>query len=433
MRMQKTIPITALVLTTVLTLCPIATASGSDTAIEQATPQAVPSADPELVESTNFQLVTLIDQSGPLLEVLGQSSRWTAVVSERSARVRTAVTSCADDSPCRVRAIRWTDGEIEASGVALLDVLSGTNQLSTLATAMRTSGAFARYAHMPDTELVSHAWHDVADGHNRILDVQGLGEAPLYPAIDSITFEPNSDLWQGVVVEATNHLLLPREQENPVSPREELAHRFSLLLLYLNERENAGFFPDLHSRHNAAARQAISTTDWEAYPYSVILVLGDGPDRDAQTVGTYGKMRLARAAMLYNSGMAPFLVVSGGNVHPALTPINEALEMKRELMERHGIPESAIVMEPHARHTTTNFRNTARLMIRYGIPLDRPALATTSEGHSRYAGGAEFDQKAMDEISFIPREVIRRLNPYDIVFLPNPLSTHRDNRDPLDP
>jgi hypothetical protein len=207
----------------------------------------------------------------------------------------------------------------------------------------------------------------------------------------------------------------------------------ALKLLYLNERENAGYFRDLDMRENAAVRARAQQTDWRSHPYTVILVLGDGPDRPGQMIGSFGKLRLAHAVELYRGGQAPFIVVSGGNVHPASTPFNEAAEMKRELMGRYAIPADAIIMEPHARHTTTNFRNTARLMIRYGIPLDRPALATTSEGHSVYAGGTEFERKAIAEIGLIPRRVVKRLSPYDFSFLPEPASTHRDARDPLDP
>ncbi|MBK8657099.1 MAG: hypothetical protein IPN20_25070 [Haliscomenobacter sp.] len=42
------------------------------------------------------------------------------------------------------------------------------------------------------------------------------------------------------------------------------------------------------------------------------------------------------------------------------------------------MPERAIIIEPHARHTTTNFRNSARLMYRYGIPFDKMALCTST-------------------------------------------------------
>jgi hypothetical protein len=81
----------------------------------------------------------------------------------------------------------------------------------------------------------------------------------------------------------------------------------------------------------AAALARIAGLDWTRYPYTVILVLGDGPDRPDQRIGTYGKLRLARAARLYHEGLAPLLIVSGGNVHPALTPINEAIEIARNL------------------------------------------------------------------------------------------------------
>ncbi len=77
------------------------------------------------------------------------------------------------------------------------------------------------------------------------------------------------------------------------------------------------------------------------------------------------------AVKRYRQGLAPLLLVSGGAVHPKRTPYNEALEMKKELMNVYGIPARAIIVEPHARHTTTNFRNAARLVYRYGIPADK--------------------------------------------------------------
>lgn len=395
-----------------------------------------PVAAPGLVERNNFDLLVRLDQPD-FKAALASSNAWRNASEARKSRIETAIAGCAEDAPCRVSSLLWTDEEIETAFEAISAALLEAELLDSFAAQMRESGAFARYADMADEDLLSAAWKDAVAGHNRVLRTYGLGEAPLYPKIDSIIFDPNGDLWPGVMIEATNQLLVDPPNAEVISPRGDLAHRFALRLLYLNERENAGFFPDLDTHHNAAAIARMSTIDWDGYPYSIILVLGDGPDRPDQTVGTYGKMRLARAARLYLEGNAPFLVVSGGNVHPALTPFNEALEMKRELMQRHGIPEDAIIIEPHARHTTTNFRNTARLMIRYDIPLDKPAIATTSEGHSRYAGnyaGSErFDVKAMEEIGFVPRQVLRRLTPYEIEFIPDPRSTHRDNIDPLDP
>lgn len=406
-----------------LTLCMMLAVPvfAQDAALTDTAAAAAPATDPALVERANFELALLIERHG-----LGPA--WQAAVSSRRARVAQAVRACAADGPCRIRALRWTDGEI-AQGRTALQALSRA-AATKLADRMRASGSFARYRQSSDTALVAQAFGDLAAAHNRILDVYGLGQAPLYPAIDSIGFDPASDLWGKLIVEATNHLLA---EPNTTALRDDPAHRLALTLLYLNERENAGYFRDLDVRENAPARARARQTDWSKFSHTLILVLGDGPDRPGQMIGSFGKLRLAHAVQLYRAGQAPFIVVSGGNVHPANTPFNEAAAMKRELMTRYAIPAEAIIMEPHARHTTTNFRNTARLMMRYGIPLDRPAIATTSEGHSLYAGGTEFDRKAIAEIGLVPRRVVKRLSPYDFSFLPEPVSTHRDARDPLDP
>ncbi len=63
----------------------------------------------------------------------------------------------------------------------------------------------------------------------------------------------------------------------------------------------------------------------------------------------------------------------------------------------------------------------------------KPALVTTTKDHSLYAGGPAFDAKAMDELSYVPRRLLQRLSPYDFAFSVNPLSMHRDARDPLNP
>jgi hypothetical protein len=402
------------------------------TTIISAPSTRAPIADPALVERYNFDFVLQLSED-EFASTLEASDLWRAASEARRSRIESEIAACGDNAPCRIGALLWTDGEVQNAFDAISTALGKTDNIQPLAAQMRDSGVYARYAQMSDENLIAAAWQDATDGHNRILRVYGLGEPSLYPRIDSTIFDPTGDLWPGVMIEATNQLLLDPVQSQGPLPVSDLAHRFALRLLHLNERENGGFFPDLDALHNAAVASRVPEIEWNAYPYSVILVLGDGPDRPDQLVGTYGKMRLARAARLYREGKAPFLVVSGGNVHPALTPFNEAIEMKRELMQRYGIPADAIIIEPHARHTTTNFRNTARLMIRYGIPLDKPAIATTSEGHSQYAGGEGLDQKAMEEIGFVPRRVVRRLTRYEIEFLADPRSTHRDSIDPLDP
>src|SRR5665647_1789454 len=91
----------------------------------------------------------------------------------------------------------------------------------------------------------------------------------------------------------------------------------------------------------------------------------------------------------YKKGLAPFIVVSGGFVHPFQTSYCEAFELKQYLIDQLGIPDSVIIMEPHARHTTTNIRNTNRIIYRHYIPADKQILCTSTSGQIDYIYGKE--------------------------------------------
>ena len=380
-----------------------------------------------LVAERNFPLLHVLASSPAFQRALRNNPAVQRVALARGARIEFAITNCKTDSACLLTAWLWTSEEIATVGAALAQ----DRQFAALAREhIRPSRAFARFETLGDRALVDAAWRTTAEGFNQIIRTYGLGEPPRYPAIDSISFAKEDPVFAGLIADA---LALIRTDEGAQIGSVFASQRFALDLLYLNERENAGFLPYLDTRENAPALAAIPGMDWTAYPYTLILVLGDGPDDTGRELGSYGKLRIKHAAALFREGKAPFLVVSGGNVHPARTRFNEAIEMKRELMMRYGIPEASIIVEPHARHTTTNFRNTARLMIRYGIPLDRDALVTTSTGHSQYAGGPMIRDKAQAELGYQPMRILRRLSPFDLVFRAEPMSTHVDPGDPLDP
>jgi hypothetical protein len=380
-----------------------------------------------LVAERNFPLLGIIASNQKAEEAIVANAIVQQVTLSRSSRITRGKISCNAESKCLLGAWLWTPDEIAMIGTAL----KNDRQFTKLAAEqMRASGMFAKFAMLNDSALIEQGWRTAAEGINHVIRTYGLGTPPRYAAIDSIAFEPTDAVFTGLIVDAVTMIEAEMGQQiGGMFAAEQLA----LDLLYVNERENAGFFPNLDAGENAAARISVSKTDWNDFPYSLILVLGDGPDDVGKQLGSYGKLRLQHAASLYRDGFAPFLVVSGGNVHPARTPYNEALEMKRELMSRYDIPEAAIIMEPYARHTTTNFRNTARLMIRYGIPLGKDAFVTTSSGHSLYAGGPLIHEKAMAELGYSPMKVLRRLGPFDLVFRAEAISTHRDPSDPLDP
>jgi hypothetical protein len=107
--------------------------------------------------------------------------------------------------------------------------------------------------------------------------------------------------------------------------------------------------------------------------------------------------------------------------------------MKKYLMKVRGIPEDALLVDPHARHTTTNLRNVSRLFLRHGVPIDRPALVTTDLGQTLYIQTTGFPLRNDKELGYRPWRVLFQLSSFDTCLVPTRLSLHADGRDPLDP
>lgn len=83
--------------------------------------------------------------------------------------------------------------------------------------------------------------------------------------------------------------------------------------------------------------------------------------------------RLEQAAQHLQSGVAATVIVSGGAVH---SRDNEAWLMRQWLLVR-GVDASRILVEPCARHTTTNLRNAGRMVLAAGAT---EALVVSSDG-----------------------------------------------------
>jgi hypothetical protein len=101
-------------------------------------------------------------------------------------------------------------------------------------------------------------------------------------------------------------------------------------------------------------------------------------------------------------------------------------------MEDLGVPENAIFVDPHARHTTTNLRNFARLLYRYGLPADRVSLVTTDLFQAAYIAFM-LDERCSRELGYLPYRELRSISAFDTEFLPDIRSLQADPRDPLDP
>lgn len=388
-------------------------------------PAYQPVAGASAVEVANFYLLTLLRTQATAHDVLSRSPALKALATARDQRIATAGT-CTPQPACLIDAYLLTDAEIETGTKAVVG-LSGDR---LVVAHMRPSGYFQRHAALDDAALLTAAWRDAALALNRILRVYGKGEAPLYPTIDAVSFDVTQASFASLVLSAHNSVAEAREAGDLFF---QPLLRLALTLLYVNEREDAGRFQPLDQGENKAAGAHAAGIDFSRYRYSALLVLGDGPDEPGSRLGSFGKLRVMAAARRWQQGLAPLIIVSGGNVHPNHTPINEAVEMKRELVERYAIPANAILIEPHARHTTTNLRNAARLMFRYGIPFDKDALIVTSESQSRYTEGPVFAERNLKELGYLPARIGARVSGFDLIFRPEILSLHRDALDPLDP
>jgi hypothetical protein len=210
--------------------------------------------------------------------------------------------------------------------------------------------------------------------------------------------------------------------------------RLAMRLLLANSRDEAGRFWPLDSGENAAALRRVASIDWPSFPYSVILVPGEGPEVAGLPLSPFAAERLRLAVAAWREKQAPFLLLSGGYVHPAQTPFCEAVEMRRYLREIYDLPTDAILIEPYARHTTTNLRNAAREIFDYGLPAQKPMLIVSDPAQVDYIAGASFTQRNQDELGYQPTSLGQRLSPSRIEALPSPLSLdHNAAGDPLDP
>ena len=298
-------------------------------------------------------------------------------------------------------------------------------------THLRPSGCYQLFADLDNKNFLLAVWGQVMTGTNYIIDQYGFGKKLRYPAIDSATYFVHSRSYREMLKEmfawqserATDSLFF--------SPSQEIA----LKLMDINNRDEPARHEPLQNGLNKAAYKKIKHTRWNRYPYSALLLLGSGPEIPSIALSPTGKMRCDIAAEQYNRGLAPFIIVSGGYVTPFRTPYCEAIEMKKYLMLQYDIPESALITEPFARHTTTNIRNANRLIMRYGIPADKPVLIVSSVSHigSITDTGLGFDRRNMRELGYLPYLKMTRTGAHEASYIPELNSLQQDPTDPLDP
>ncbi len=386
---------------------------------------------PAPVQDKNFYLLSLLDRTPAVRAAVKSDATLSRIAAERLALIDRAATSCGIDLACNVAPFQWSDALIADASHALAALYRTSPALRALTDGpLRSAGMYVRWESRDGPDLLEQAWAECFHGINHVIDVYGLGKPPRYPAIDSVTYDPKAD---GYRRDLQNLVMLLQSDSKSLDLAFSASLRFALELLVLNDRNEAGRFEPMESGENAAAYRRVRTVDWSRYPYTAIVVPGSGNDRAGVRLSPAGKLRDEIAVQRYREGKAPFLLVSGGYVHPSQTEYCEAIEMKHDLMSRFAIPENAILIDPHARHTTTNMRNAARLLYRYAFPFDQKVLVTTDLAQSQSIESPQFATRCMDELGYLPFRIIRRTSPFDLEFLPLKESLQADSLDPLDP
>jgi len=314
--------------------------------------------------------------------------------------------ACGADLVCRAQALLWSDREADAVRRALAQAsgLPATDD-----------GAAAQV----DREIA---------GINMIVRTYALGAIPT-TAIDG----------PGTVSPQDHQTRLQAADWIAETPRNGSAQRldpsidYALALLDVSDRTDAIGHEPLTGGANAAATARAKTLDWRRYRYSAMIVTGVGPEIEGEPLSPFGKYHLRLAARRFAQGDIAFILVTGGRAHPRATPFTEADEMRKALIERYGVPAEAILIEPYARHTTTNLRNASRLLARIGAPLESETVIVCNPLQSAYIESAKFTERNAAELGYQPGTVVRRVSPTELVFRPSPASERVDPRDPLDP
>jgi hypothetical protein len=384
----------------------------------------------DAVQDKDFYLLSLLQNNPQVREALAKDKELTEIAAERQRFLLAGMQSCKGNADCVVKGFLWTDEEIQAVSFALARLYEENASVRKMVDGdLRSSGTYIVFEKERGDDLLTHAWEINARGLNDVISVYGQGGAPRYPRIDSISFDVSSPDFQQRVSAMAGQISAEASTELFFEP----SLRAALQLLTMNHRDEAGRHEPMESGVNEAAVTAVPSTHWDHYAYSVIVVPGAGPGDPNVALSEAGRKRVALAAEAYHAGKAPFILVSGGYVHPAQTRFSEAIEMKKALLQDYSVPEAAILVDPHARHTTTNMRNAVREIYRYGMPMNKPALVISDAAQIGYIAGQPFADRCLKELGYMPYRIVDHPSDTSLVFLPMAESLEQDPMDPLDP
>jgi hypothetical protein len=380
-----------------------------------------------LVQDKNFYLLTLLEEEPALQKAISKNKTLEhyQVYRERADKISKQCPSAA----CFAESLAFSDQQIIDIGAALQDMYTSQPAFrEALQKHLRPSGVFMRHASLPEDKMLAQRWKEEAYGLNYIMSAYTKNTGFRYPRIDSAAFYVHSDSYTRSVRELW---VKEWQQKAPAGLFFSPVLHFTMELLALNKKDHASRHEPLSSI-NQKAYQSIPKTDWAKFRYSAIVILGAGPS-GTEAISEACKERCRTGAAIWGEQKAPFIIVSGGYVHPFGTPYSEAIEMQKFLRDSCGIPQEAIIAEPQARHTTTNIRNANRIMLRNGFPAEKKVLCTSSKAHITYVTSIFFDKVCDKDLRYHPYKSIKRLDDNSAEYEISLESLHEDPLDPLDP
>ncbi|TAM57486.1 MAG: YdcF family protein [Rhodanobacter sp.] len=349
----------------------------------------------------------------PTLNALEGSSSFPPALRTMLSERRQRIVACAMDAPCRVKASLWSVNEEKELADWAAEKHFG---LMSNSARIRLMGESTQSAAVREL-----------DGLNHILQVYGEGAPPRVPSIDGPDTQNLSLFKSDVGAAVMRNSLGDKEPNSTLDPSIGL----SCDLLDSADRLDAIHFE--HPDPNSAFFKADKPIPWTRYRYTAILVLGVGPERNGVPLSALSKLNVELAAERFHAGLAPLIITSGGTVHPRRTRFAEAMEMRKALIERYNVPPEVILVDPHARHTTTNIRNATRLLIALHAPLNRDVLTISNPAHISAIESPEFRQRNLIDLGYIPGRIGKRVSAFETTFRPSTFSLRIDPRDPLDP
>ncbi|MDN3583621.1 YdcF family protein [Mucilaginibacter flavus] len=382
----------------------------------------------DYIQSKNYYLLTLFEQDTQVNALLSSDAELARLTQSKLKQLSETLTNC-KDAGCLIAGVKFTDDEIAAVSARLTALYKPGNALDVLVkTKLIPSGTYSLYKTLSAGELLIKAWEQEAKGINYTIGVYAEGNKPNYPAIDSISFNVHAKSYYTLMYDFNATLLGDVKNAKLFY---QPAIKAALLYLQINERQDPAHYEPMATTANKAAVAYIKTIKWANYPYTNIMVPGAGPEKPEWALSSEGMLRCRLAEQEYRAGKAPLIIVSGGNVHPYKTKFNEAEQMKIYLLNVLHVPERAIIIEPHARHTTTNMRNSARLIYKYGIPANKPGIVVTDKSQTDFI--MNMAARCEKELNYVPYKLDKRNSETEVEYYPVEEAKQIDNDEPLDP